>query len=182
MIELRYVWDCERIDKNLEYREVQDGKPITAWQQVPIVWQINPETASKHLAPYPKALSDRIVKYYSYVGDLVLDPFMGSGTTAVSCVDLKREYLGVEIHQEYIDMAQQRIASFGKIFRYHWLEAALPSLEQRDVPHEKKTRSFSEHTLWFQPKQEKRTRELRDRKSTRLNSSHSSVFRMPSSA
>ena len=43
MIELRYVWDCEKIDKNLEYREVQDGKPVTAWQSVPIVWQINPD-------------------------------------------------------------------------------------------------------------------------------------------
>ena len=40
------------------------------------VWKINPETASKHLAPYPKELSDKIVKYYSYVEDLVLDPFM----------------------------------------------------------------------------------------------------------
>lgn len=79
------------------------------------VWKINPETASKHLAPYPKELSDKIVKYYSYVDDVVLDPFMGSGTTAISCIDLKRQYLGVEIHQEYIDMAQQRISSFAPL-------------------------------------------------------------------
>jgi|TARA_R110000744_G_scaffold305607_1_gene413950 DNA modification methylase len=73
------------------------------------VWKINPETKSKHLAPYPKELSDKIVKYYSFVGDLVLDPFMGSGTTGVSCVNLNRKYLGIEIHQEYIDMAKTRI-------------------------------------------------------------------------
>jgi len=79
------------------------------------VWKINPETASKHLAPYPKELSDKIVKYYSYVGDVVLDPFMGSGTTAISCIDLKRQYIGIEIHQEYINMAQQRIASFAPL-------------------------------------------------------------------
>lgn len=79
------------------------------------VWKMNPETASKHLAPYPKELSDKIIKYYSYVGDLVLDPFMGSGTTAISCIDLKRQYLGVEIHQEYIDMAQKRIRSFAPL-------------------------------------------------------------------
>lgn len=79
------------------------------------VWKINPETASKHLAPYPKELSDKIVKYYSYVGDVVLDPFMGSGTTAISCIDLKRQYLGIEVHQEYIDMAQNRIASFSPL-------------------------------------------------------------------
>jgi DNA modification methylase len=79
------------------------------------VWKINPETASKHLAPYPKELSDKIIKYYSYVDDIVLDPFMGSGTTAISCIDLNRQYLGVEIHQEYIDMAQKRINSFAPL-------------------------------------------------------------------
>jgi DNA modification methylase len=79
------------------------------------VWKINPETASKHLAPYPKELSDKIVKYYSYVGDLVLDPFMGSGTTAISCIDLKRQYLGIEIHQDYINMAENRIKSFAPL-------------------------------------------------------------------
>lgn len=79
------------------------------------VWKINPETASKHLAPYPKELSDKIVKYYSYVGDVVLDPFMGSGTTAISCIDLKRQYLGVEIHEEYVNMIKNRIASFAPL-------------------------------------------------------------------
>ena len=73
------------------------------------VWKINPETKSKHLAPYPKELSDKVIQYYSFIGDLVLDPFMGSGTTAISCIDLKRNYLGIEIHQEYIDMAEKRI-------------------------------------------------------------------------
>ena len=79
------------------------------------VWQINPETKSKHIAPYPKKLSDKIVKYYSFVGDLVLDPFMGSGTTAVSCVDLKRKYLGIEIHQEYIDIFNERLKEEGTL-------------------------------------------------------------------
>jgi DNA modification methylase len=40
---------------------------------------------------------------------------MGSGTTAISCIDLKRHYLGIEIHQEYIDMAQRRISSFSPL-------------------------------------------------------------------
>lgn len=83
------------------------------------VWKINPETASKHLAPYPKELSDKIVKYYSYVNDVVLDPFMGSGTTAVSCVDLKRQYVGIELHQEYIDMANKRIQSFSPLRSFY---------------------------------------------------------------
>ena len=82
------------------------------------VWKINPETASKHLAPYPKELSDKIVKYYSYVGDLVLDPFMGSGTTAISSIDLKRNYIGCEIHQEYVTMAENRIKLFSPLNKF----------------------------------------------------------------
>ena len=73
------------------------------------VWKINPETSSKHLAPFPIELSDKVIKYYSYVGDVVLDPFMGSGTTAVSCVRNNRDFIGLELHQEYIDMATSRL-------------------------------------------------------------------------
>ena len=73
------------------------------------VWQFNPETTSKHLAPYPKELSDKIVQYYSFVNDVVLDPFMGSGTTAISCLDHDRKYIGIEIHEEYVKMANDRI-------------------------------------------------------------------------
>lgn len=76
------------------------------------VWKINPETKSKHPAPYPKEFSDKIVQYYSFIGDLILDPFMGSGTTVISCINLKRNYLGIEIHQKYIDFAEKRIKNY----------------------------------------------------------------------
>ena len=76
------------------------------------VWEINAENKSKHLAPFPKELSDKLIQYYSFVGDTVLDPFMGSGTTAISCVDLNRQYLGIEIHEEYKEMAEERIQSY----------------------------------------------------------------------
>ena len=78
-------------------------------------WQIHPETKSKHDAPYPRELSDKIIKYYSFVGDLVLDPFMGSGTTALSCVDLKRKYLGIELHQKYVDLANERLEKINNL-------------------------------------------------------------------
>ena len=61
------------------------------------VWEINPETKSKHSAPFPLELSDKVVKYYSYVGDLVLDPFLGSGTTLLSCKKNNRRGIGFEI-------------------------------------------------------------------------------------
>ena len=49
---------------------------------------------------------------------MVLDPFMGSGTTAISCVDNDRQYLGVELHQEYVDMAKNRIAKFSPLNKF----------------------------------------------------------------
>lgn len=76
------------------------------------VWKINPEISSDHLAPFPKELSDKIISYYSYVGDIVLDPFIGSGTTAISAIELKRNYIGIEIHEEYVNMSRNRIKSF----------------------------------------------------------------------
>lgn len=73
------------------------------------VWCINPETKSKHPAPFPLELSDKIIKYYSYVNDTVLDPFMGSGTTAVSAINMNRNYIGFEKESIYCDMANKRI-------------------------------------------------------------------------
>ena len=83
------------------------------------VWYINPITKSGHSAPYPKELSDRVIKYYSYVNDTVLDPFMGSGTTALSCIDFKRDYVGFEYQKEYFDLIHKNIEDFksGKKFR-----------------------------------------------------------------
>ena len=72
------------------------------------VWKIAPETRSKHPAPFPEALAERVIRYYSYKGDLVLDIFSGSGTTAISSIKLERHYLGYEIHRKYIEIFEER--------------------------------------------------------------------------
>jgi DNA modification methylase len=92
-------YDKETLEKSLVNEEYERSN----------VWLINPETKSKHLAPYPEKLSDNIVKYYSFYGDLVLDPFLGSGTTLVSCKKLGRKGLGYEIHEEYVVMSEKRL-------------------------------------------------------------------------
>ena len=79
------------------------------------VWLINPETKSKHLAPYPEKLSDNIIKYYSFYGDLILDPFLGSGTTLVSCKKYGRNGIGFEIHEEYVNMSKNRLDNVKEI-------------------------------------------------------------------
>lgn len=74
------------------------------------VWQISPDGNSWHPAPFPLGLAMRVIEYYSYRGGLVLDPFIGSGTTAIAAENLGREWLGVEKEEIYVKMARGRIA------------------------------------------------------------------------
>ena len=78
------------------------------------VWKINPETKSKHPAPYPELLVDNLIKYYSFCGDLILDPFVGSGTTLISAFKLNRRSIGFEIHKDYINLFENRIKTITK--------------------------------------------------------------------
>jgi len=67
--------------------------------------------SSKHVAVFPEALVEYLIKGSTNQGDLVLDPFMGSGTTAAVCQRLKRNWLGFELSSEYITEANKRILS-----------------------------------------------------------------------
>ena len=77
------------------------------------VWSFRAESARKigHPAPFPVELPKRCIKLYSFEGDVVLDPFIGSGTTAITAIELNRHYIGYEIDQKYIDIANNRIRS-----------------------------------------------------------------------
>jgi DNA modification methylase len=67
---------------------------------------------TKHPTQKPLWLFEELVKYYSREGDLILDPFMGSGTTAVSCLKLNRRFIGFELSPEYCKIAEQRIRPY----------------------------------------------------------------------
>ncbi len=77
------------------------------------VWEVTEEKNNKtgHPAVFPIALAHDHIISWSNPGDVVLDPFMGSGTTAVACIKTGRNYIGFEISAEYCDIATQRIAS-----------------------------------------------------------------------
>jgi site-specific DNA-methyltransferase (adenine-specific) len=77
------------------------------------IWDIPPESARKigHPAPFPVALAARVIKLYSYVDDVVLDPFAGSGTTCVAAAQLGRHYSGFDVSPAYCELARQRIAA-----------------------------------------------------------------------
>jgi DNA modification methylase len=75
------------------------------------VWTFGAESARKigHPAPFPTELPARCIKLYTFEGDVVLDPFMGSGTTAVAALENGRHFAGYEIDPEYIRKAEARI-------------------------------------------------------------------------
>ena len=73
------------------------------------VWRVPCETRRQHPAPFPEALAQRLIKLYTWPGDHVLDPFLGSGTTAVVAERLGRRWIGCEINPEYAAMAEKRI-------------------------------------------------------------------------
>ena len=73
------------------------------------IWEIAQEMKNPHPAPFPVELINRIIS--STKADIILDPFMGSGTTAIAAMMNGRQYIGIEISPEYIDMATKRIAT-----------------------------------------------------------------------
>jgi len=64
-----------------------------------------------HPAPFPEELPHRLIQLYTFQDDVVLDPFVGSGTTCLSAIKDKRNYIGYDINPEYVKMAEKRIAN-----------------------------------------------------------------------
>ncbi len=73
------------------------------------VWEFNQEMKNAHPAPFPLALPKRCIE--STNAEVVLDPFMGSGTTALAAKILGKKFVGIEISEEYVRMAEERLAS-----------------------------------------------------------------------
>lgn len=76
------------------------------------IWDFKTESAKRigHPAPFPVELPRRCIEMYSFLGDVVLDPFVGSGTTAVAAVQYSRRYVGIDVSAAYIELARKRVA------------------------------------------------------------------------
>jgi len=73
------------------------------------VWSIKPELDRRHPAPYPQELPRRLVKFYSFVGETVLEPFTGSGTTLKVCKELRRNCIGYELEEKYVELIKEKV-------------------------------------------------------------------------
>ena len=75
------------------------------------VWEIPPESATRigHPAPFPLELPERLIQLYTYRDDLVLDPFLGAGTTAVAALRHHRHFVGYDLDETYVGLANARL-------------------------------------------------------------------------
>jgi modification methylase len=95
-------WFCKKKPK--VFRDAVDSQYRSE------VWIISPERQGKHPAPFPPQLVKNCIQLTTEEGNLVLDPFMGSGTTAIVARELKRTWMGFEIDDKYIQIAEERLS------------------------------------------------------------------------
>jgi len=95
------IKEASKVSKE-EFREFRDA-----------LWEINGAASDKHAAAFPVELPRRLVRMYSFVGDTILDPFMGSGTTARAALELGRNSIGAEINRDFLPLMEEKIG-FGK--------------------------------------------------------------------
>lgn len=91
------------------------GKNVSKWKERECVYPTNvlhmaTECSNKgHSATFPKELPEWFIKLFTKEEDVVLDPFIGSGTTALACIKLNRQYIGIELNDEYYKLAKEKI-------------------------------------------------------------------------
>ena len=103
------------------------------------VWEIGAERATRvgHPAPFPVELPLRLIELYTYRDDLVLDPFMGSGTTGVAAVRSGRRFVGYDTETTYVDIAEQRIRAERDLAMHKAAPAETPKAASRTSPAQK---------------------------------------------
>ena len=103
------------MQKNLSMltREEMKSWLRTAWTDLK-----GASTRKGHPAPFPIPLSERLIKLFSFVGDTVLDPFVGTGTTCIAALECGRNSIGVEIEPKYLAIAHDRLAERAKQRRF----------------------------------------------------------------
>ena len=76
------------------------------------IWNIQPETKGLTMANFPVALPKLCIELLTFKDEIVLDPFMGSGTTAIACLETERKYIGFELSENYHEISQNRIENY----------------------------------------------------------------------
>lgn len=75
------------------------------------LWTLAPERQRGHQAMFPVALAERLIRMYSFAGETVLDPFLGSGTTTLAAMRAGRRSIGIEINADYVPVIREKLAA-----------------------------------------------------------------------
>lgn len=110
-----YILIFSKGDYNRERKEKENTitkEQFMEWTKS--IWNMNAESARRvgHPAPFPEELPYRLIQLYSFKDDIIIDPFIGSGTTGVAAVKSERKFCGYEINYEYIKLAEKRLRPF----------------------------------------------------------------------
>jgi len=108
-----YILGFAKQERKLQWKGETDlsKEEFISWSLAK--WTFGGENIKKigHPAAFPIELPIRCIKMFSWIGSVVYDPFMGSGSTAIACVKTNRMYIGSEISKEYVDLSLSRIAN-----------------------------------------------------------------------
>ncbi len=100
-----------RVEEDIYVLGHQGQKPKfnSEYAKLLSVWRVIPEKEIIHPAPFPTEIPLRLISAFSEINDMVLDPFMGSGTTLLAAKDLGRKAVGIEIEEKYCEIAARRL-------------------------------------------------------------------------
>jgi DNA modification methylase len=96
------------IRKHPDQQAIQNSKIQDGYEKTNI-WKIVPAHSKDHPAVFPRELADRVISYYSFENDVVLDPFAGTGTTGIAAKALNRRYVLIENNSQYFDLIMQKL-------------------------------------------------------------------------
>ena len=99
--------DINKFPEKIEHKTLD----IDLQEYITDIWSFNTESAKRvnHPAPFPAELPFRIITFFTHKGDLVLDPFMGSGSAAIAAVVSGRKFIGYDIDPQYVKLAYKRV-------------------------------------------------------------------------
>lgn len=106
-----HIWHKPNGQSSQHYERIfeRKGNKVCRVYRIPIInYRTLPEW-TPHPTQKPRRLMKCLIEKYTSLGDTILDPFMGSGTTGVACVQLRRNFIGIEIEPKYYDIAEKRI-------------------------------------------------------------------------
>lgn len=113
---LRDVHEYIMVFSKGDYNRIKKDKENTITKEqfmewTKSIWNFNTESAKKigHPAPFPLELPFRLIQLYSFKNDIVLDPFIGAGTTALAAINSERHYIGYDTNRDYIKISDRRL-------------------------------------------------------------------------